>query len=128
VPGCIGRSYGVHVAKLAGMPQSIVRRAEAVLQHLENGRLAGGKQDIFAHMGGELAVGAYAHNGDGVMVAETNGHYEWQSAEAEMVAIALEQADGSEPDLDTIHLSAITPLDALNLLFLLQKKRSKLRK
>ncbi len=31
-PGCIGRSYGVHVAKLAGMPISIVQRAEEVLQ------------------------------------------------------------------------------------------------
>src|SRR3989440_7973129 len=34
-PGCIGRSYGVHVAKLAGMPLSILRRAEEVLKHLE---------------------------------------------------------------------------------------------
>jgi DNA mismatch repair protein MutS len=31
VPGCIGRSYGVHVAKMAGMPVSIVRRAEELL-------------------------------------------------------------------------------------------------
>ena len=123
VPGCIGRSYGVHVAKLAGMPQSIVRRAEVVLQHLEDGCYTGEKQDIFAHMGGALAVAAYAHNGDGVMIAETNGRYEWQSAEAQMVATALELADGSEPDLDSINLSAITPLDALNLLFLMQKKR-----
>jgi DNA mismatch repair protein MutS len=123
VPGSIGRSYGVHVAKLAGMPQSIVRRAEVVLQHLENGRPANEKQDIFAHMGGELSVGAYAHTGDGVMVAENNGHYEWQSAEAQMVAEELEQVDGSEPDLKSINLSAITPLDALNLLFLMQKRR-----
>ena len=126
--GCIGRSYGVHVAKLAGMPQSIVRRAEVVLQHLENGRPVGEKQDIFARMGGELAVGAYAHNGDGVMIHETNGCYEWQSSEAQLVATELEQADGSEPELDSINLSAITPLDALNLLFLIQKKRSKLKR
>ncbi len=92
VPGCIGRSYGVHVAKLAGMPQSIVRRAEVVLQHLENGRSTGEQQDIFARMGGELAVDAYAHNGDGVIVHETNGRYEWQSGEAQQVAIALERA------------------------------------
>jgi DNA mismatch repair protein MutS len=122
-PGSIGRSYGVHVAKLAGMPQSIVRRAEAVLQHLENGRPSGEKQDIFARMGGELSVGAYTHNGDGVMVAETNGRYEWQSVEARTIATALEQANGSEPDLDAIDVCAITPLDALNLLFLMQKKR-----
>ena len=29
-------SFGIHVAKLAGMPQSIVRRADEVLHHLEN--------------------------------------------------------------------------------------------
>ncbi len=28
-------SFGIHVAKLAGMPQSIVRRADEVLVHLE---------------------------------------------------------------------------------------------
>ncbi len=53
-PGCIGRSYGVHVAKLAGMPVSIVRRAEAVLQHLEHDR-----HDIFAHMGREFTINEY---------------------------------------------------------------------
>src|SRR5437588_4631689 len=30
-PGCTGRSYGVHVAKLAGMPLNVVKRAEEVL-------------------------------------------------------------------------------------------------
>ena len=28
-------SFGIHVAKLAGMPQSIVKRADEVLKHLE---------------------------------------------------------------------------------------------
>ncbi|WP_439739293.1 MutS-related protein, partial [Duncaniella muris] len=28
-------SFGIHVAKLAGMPQTIVRRADEVLRHLE---------------------------------------------------------------------------------------------
>src|SRR6266704_2999400 len=36
-PGSIGRSYGVHVAKLAGMPPSIVHRANEVLKQLETG-------------------------------------------------------------------------------------------
>ena len=78
------------------------------------------------------------------MVAEANEHYgqhEWQSEEARRVAQALEQvrAEASsptplhstpaptEPDLDAIDVYAITPLDALNLLFVMQKKRSKLR-
>ena len=33
--GAADRSYGIHVAKLAGMPKSVTRRAEAVLEQLE---------------------------------------------------------------------------------------------
>lgn len=36
VPGAADRSYGVHVAKLAGLPRSIVKRAWEVLESLEN--------------------------------------------------------------------------------------------
>ncbi len=35
VPGAADRSYGVHVAAMAGMPASIVKRAEAILAELE---------------------------------------------------------------------------------------------
>jgi len=37
VAGAADRSYGIHVAKLAGLPASAVTRAEAVLQTLEQG-------------------------------------------------------------------------------------------
>jgi DNA mismatch repair protein MutS len=36
--GAADRSYGIHVAKLAGLPQAVVRRAESVLAALEEGR------------------------------------------------------------------------------------------
>ena len=42
VPGAADRSYGVQVAKLAGLPASAVARAKAVLVKLEKGQ-AGGK-------------------------------------------------------------------------------------
>ena len=35
VPGGADRSYGIHVAELAGMPPAVVRRSEEVLQTLE---------------------------------------------------------------------------------------------
>jgi len=128
-PGSIGRSYGVHVAKLAGMPQSIVRRAEEVLKRLETT-----KDSIslptFIGLNGNSVPG----NGHGEMVvADGNGHYlasmesiglkreyEWQTEEARFAAQNLEQAVSN---LDVIDISAITPLDALNLLFIMQKKR-----
>jgi DNA mismatch repair protein MutS len=36
--GTADRSYGIHVAKLAGLPQAVVARAEEVLRALEEGR------------------------------------------------------------------------------------------
>ena len=157
-PGCIGRSYGVHVAKLAGMPPGIVRRAEEVLQYLESGKDHAGTQLVFAQNGHTEEALQYAltpSNDEGKMVADGNSQYKagengqhnleaaynapysaqvvatsksryaWQSEEARFVAHALEQSNGRESDLDSIDLCAITPLDALNLLFVIQKNRNK---
>ena len=47
--GPASRSYGVQVARLAGMPSSLVRQARATLEALEAQRLAGQAQiDLFA--------------------------------------------------------------------------------
>lgn len=47
-PGAADRSYGIHVASMAGVPGSVVRRAERVLEDLEKGKHllpAGGSSD-----------------------------------------------------------------------------------
>ncbi len=36
--GAADRSYGIHVAKLAGLPSAVIGRAEEVLRALEEGR------------------------------------------------------------------------------------------
>ncbi len=132
VPGSAGRSYGVHVAKMAGMPVSIVRRAEEVLKQLEDVKAV-----VFPVNGN--GIGSVLHSGDASrLVAEANGAYStekrgvsmlltyaWQSEEARSIALALEHGQAGEINLDAIDVCAITPLDALNLLFLLQKQRKK---
>lgn len=35
VPGGCDRSFGIHVARMAGMPHQVIERAQVVLQHLE---------------------------------------------------------------------------------------------
>ena len=35
IPGGADRSYGIHVAQLAGMPSAVVKRAWEILDHLE---------------------------------------------------------------------------------------------
>jgi DNA mismatch repair protein MutS len=42
VPGPSDRSYGIHVARLAGLPGAVVSRAEHLLRELESARPAGG--------------------------------------------------------------------------------------
>jgi DNA mismatch repair protein MutS len=122
-PGCTGRSYGVHVAKLAGMPPNVVKRAEEVLKQLETDKDI--RRLLVAETNGryDLPVGTGL-----IASAEPvpTTHYKWQSEEARLVAQTLEQANGAEPDLNVIDVCAITPLDALNLLFLMQKRRSKI--
>lgn len=125
-PGSIGRSYGVHVAKLAGMPPGIVQRAAEVLQQLEQGKHREEARPLLIPAGHAMAsLTLQGQNGNGV-VAESAGRYEWQSEEARYVATLMEQGE-MEPELDDIDVCAITPLDALNLMFLLQKKRNKRR-
>jgi DNA mismatch repair protein MutS len=48
VPGGADKSYGIHVARLAGMPQEVVDRAREVLANLEEGELAEGGQPAIA--------------------------------------------------------------------------------
>jgi len=48
-PGPASRSYGVQVARLAGMPQALLRQARATLEALEAKAQAGAAQvDLFA--------------------------------------------------------------------------------
>jgi len=39
VPGSVDRSYGIQVARLAGLPDEVIRRAKEVLAHLEQGHV-----------------------------------------------------------------------------------------
>jgi len=45
VPGGADRSYGIHVAQLAGLPKSVVHRAQEVLNGLEDGKQEGRKRE-----------------------------------------------------------------------------------
>lgn len=46
VAGVASRSYGIHVAKMAGMPESVVARAQAVLDNLESNGVPCAAQSI----------------------------------------------------------------------------------
>ncbi|HEY0756372.1 MAG TPA: DNA mismatch repair protein MutS [Ktedonobacteraceae bacterium] len=126
VPGSLGRSYGIHVARLAGMPATVVKRADEILKRLEHER-----EQLQALLAPERGNGY--HTGNAVYrrehSAESRSNYAWQSAEGCAVGqILAEQDDACADLLDEIDVYAITPMDALNLLFVMQKQRKEARK
>ena len=40
MPGAADKSYGIHVARLAGLPAEVVDRAKEILQNLEEGEFS----------------------------------------------------------------------------------------
>jgi DNA mismatch repair protein MutS len=122
VPGSLGRSYGVHVARLAGMPAVIVRRAGEVLKRLEADRAE--LQQVLVAYEQQSTASRVAEAYQNGYHAHPESNYAWQSAEGHAVGQTLaESGEDLTALLDTIDVCAITPLDALNLLFAMQKKR-----
>ncbi len=53
VRGCADKSYGIHVARLAGIPQDVLNNARHILQDLEDGKV-GRRQDWKTPQAGEV--------------------------------------------------------------------------
>ncbi|MDJ0937141.1 MAG: DNA mismatch repair protein MutS, partial [Kiloniellales bacterium] len=90
--GAADRSYGIHVAKLAGLPAAAVARAEEVLAQLEQGEQAGS----LARLADDLPLFSAA-----------------AAAPAPTVAVASEV----EARLTEIRPDELTPRQALELLY-----------
>ncbi len=56
VPGAASRSYGIHVARLAGIPDPVIERAREVLRNLESGEWDAGGLPRLAHGKNEPAA------------------------------------------------------------------------
>lgn len=96
--GAADRSYGVQVAKLAGLPQSVVDRAKAVLHTLEKG-----------DQGGKKAV---------TMIDDLPL---FRQAAPAPVAPAVPQVSAVENRLADISPDEMTPMQALQLVYELKK-------
>ncbi len=97
VPGGANRSYGIQVAQLAGLPESVTKRAREILSELE----AGG-----ASASGAVHGRVHASPGDGQLTLALGGESAGPSAEEREALEALRALDPN----------TTTPMDALLLL------------
>ncbi len=96
--GAADRSYGVHVARLAGLPAPVLARAEEVLHHLEQGEAKGAP----ARLAEDLPLFAAA-----AARPRSRGHAPTAPAEPSPLETALRAVNPDE----------LTPLAALDLVY-----------
>jgi DNA mismatch repair protein MutS len=95
IPGKADRSYGVHVARMAGLPSVVVNRAEEILVELEKSGAAGPRR-----------------------------LFEPESKRGKVAAVQVGLFAEVHPAVEalrTLDVNSLTPLDALNRLYELQK-------
>jgi len=98
VPGGCDHSYGIQVARLAGLPKEVIERAKEVLHNLESNELTPNELP-------KLAAGRHAP----MMVAEPQ------------LNIFAEEEEKIRQKLKEIDLNNLTPIEALNKLNELKK-------
>ena len=99
VPGGADRSYGIHVAQLAGIPRAVVRRAGEILAELEKGGPAASER--------------------------TNRRAAMRSTASSEPVLQLTffgQPDPVLEELKALDVEALSPLEAITTLFELQRK------
>ncbi|MFG6384218.1 MAG: DNA mismatch repair protein MutS [Lachnospiraceae bacterium] len=106
VPGGADKSYGIQVAKLAGVPESVIERAKTI------------SEELSAHDITELT---------GSIMVEKNSHKKKKEKLDEVDLTQMSLFDTVKDDdiiqeLTNLDLGNLTPIDALNKLYQLQSK------
>ena len=92
VPGGSQHSFGIHVAKLAGMPSKVVKRSEEILKQLESTR-----------------EGATVE-GKGATVHKGSDDAEFQLSFFQLNDPVLEQI---KEEIERVDINTLTPVEAL---------------
>ena len=95
--GAADRSYGIHVAKLAGLPLSVITRAKTVLENLEKGE----KNKVIENLNEELPL--------------------FQSIDNEAPSLQAEADSELESYVANINVDDLTPRQAIEVIYDLKK-------
>jgi len=117
IPGGTDRSYGIHVAQIAGIPEVVIKRAHQILEDLENqeARRLGIK-------------GRYSISTEQLMFGDAKvsvAQISEADSESALKTVKVPESAAITKDLEKLDLNKLTPLDALNKLKELQEQARK---
>jgi DNA mismatch repair protein MutS len=113
VPGAADKSYGIHVAQLAGVPRSVNERAREVLHLLES-----------QHQSGDAGSGVVVAQPPKITPPPSNGHAADRAGKWQLTLFGYEE----HPLLDEIrsaNVDEIAPREALDLIHAWQQQLAK---
>jgi DNA mismatch repair protein MutS len=96
IEGGTDRSYGIYVAKMAGLPEKVIKRANEILENFEQEKMFNPKNAI---RGGEITGG------------ETKGKKNNSSLQYPLFTAKESEI---ERDIQNLDIDNLTPIDALN--------------
>ena len=127
IKGGADKSYGIQVAKLAGVPENVLRRAREIVDELSNNDIAERAKDIAV----EYEIPDYEY---GIEQQTKKPRKIRKKTESEIESEKMGQIslfDGYQPNVKTddiiyelhdLDLSTTTPIDAMNILYKMQTK------
>ena len=127
IKGGADKSYGIQVAKLAGVPENVLRRAREIVNELSNNDIAERAKDIAV----EYEIPDYEY---GIEQQTKKPRKIRKKTESEIESEKMGQIslfDGYQPNVKTddiiyelhdLDLSTTTPIDAMNILYKMQTK------
>ena len=137
MPGGSDRSYGIQVARMAGLPRSVVERARVILANLEDEDLVPGGPDGLDGAGGVNGEGADGAGGSdgpdasgrpggapgGLRGPSTPRHGKPTAESPEyQLSLFLPADHPVVEDIKELDLDLMTPVEAMNALYRLQQK------
>jgi len=117
--GPTDKSYGIHVAKLANLPEEVIKRAEEILNDLENGNQNG--QTLLGEGNSQKTKNERIHENE--IFNETPAQLSFFDEPEPMKDSSLSSKEKKVvKEIQSLNLLEMTPLDAMNALYQLQKK------
>ena len=111
-PGAMGRSYGIHVARLAGLPPHVLERARELLHYKDTARTECGQRLSATNGNGHGRIDASSR-----IAARSVRHLALEG-----VPLDTEGMNGVLDDLTALDLARMTPLEAIATLDRIQRR------